>query len=237
MSRSFSLLALTFAVATGISAQPPVFHDDFESGAVDKTVWKELVQGDATLKIQADKAAHGKFALQVHYPAGKSSLAFLTHDGLPGSLKEHLFGRAYVFVEPKAPSGHMVLLPIGDGDYPLSEFEEVGMYRGTWQPSYQQNRFTSGRGEVVDHGPAVPAGKWFCLEWEFNDNPNGITLWVDGEKVSEKSFTFRELGKYHLVGEFKQLAVGVRLWGAATEAFDVYFDDIAVDTKRIGPVK
>jgi len=237
MLRSLSLLALTFAGIASLSAQTLAFHEDFESGTVDNTVWRELIQGDATLKIQSDKAAHGKYALQVHYPAGKSSLAFLTHDGLSAEMKEHLFGRAYLYIEPKAPSGHMVLLPIGDGDYPLSEFEEVGAYRGTWQPSYQQNRFTSGRGEVVDHGPAVPSGKWFCLEWEFNDNPNSITLWVDGEKVEEKSFTFRELGKYHLVGEFKQLNVGVRLWGAATEAFDVYFDDIALDTKRIGVLK
>jgi hypothetical protein len=230
------LLILALA-SVGLSClQAQVLHDDFESGGIDKAKWTELVQGDATLKVQSEKVAHGKYALQVHYPAGRSSLAFLTHDNLPASVKEHIFGRVYVYVN-KPPAGHMVMLPTGDGDYPLSLFEEVGIYKGTWQPSYQQNRFTSGRGEVVDHGPAIPAERWFCLEWEFNDNPNSITLWVDGEKVDEKAFTFRELGSKHLIGDFRQAALGVRLWGNAAEAFDVYYDDYALDTKRIGPVK
>jgi hypothetical protein len=237
MFRTPLLLSLTLAAVSLALAQKPAFQEDFESGTVNKAVWTELVQGEATLKIQSEKTAHGKYALQVHYPAGKSSLAFLTHDKLPADMKEHVFGRAYVFVSPKIAPGHTVLIPIGDGDYPLSEFEEIGAYRGTWQPSYQQNRFTSGRGEVVDHTTEVPAGKWFCLEWEFNDNPNSVTMWVDGEKVADKAFTFRELGKYHLVGEFRQLSVGVRLWGNAAEAFDVYYDDIALDTKRIGPIQ
>jgi hypothetical protein len=30
---------------------------------------------------------------------------------------------------------------------------------------------------------------------------------------------------------------GFRLWGAAPNAFDIYCDDIAIDTDRIGPVK
>ena len=26
-----------------------------------------------------------------------------------------------------------------------------------------------------------PLEKWFLLEWEFNDDPSFITLWVDGQ--------------------------------------------------------
>jgi len=84
------------------------------------------VEGEATLKVQSEKVAHGKFALQVHYPAGKSSLAFLTNDKLPAELKEHLFGRAYVFITPKIPQGHLVMLPVGDGDHPLGGWGEGG---------------------------------------------------------------------------------------------------------------
>jgi hypothetical protein len=40
-----------------------------------------------------------------------------------------------------------------------------------------------------------------------------------------------------LVGGFTDLSLGFRLHGAAPVPFDVYYDDIALDTHRIGPVK
>ena len=39
------------------------------------------------------------------------------------------------------------------------------------------------------------------------------------------------------VGGFTDFALGFRLWGAAPDPFDIYYDDIALDTHRVGPVK
>jgi len=228
---------LTFGIHTGRCQSVPAFSEDFESGQLDKSVWTELVQGDATLKIQSDKAAHGKYSLMVHYPANAArSLAFILHGPLPEALKQRHFGRVYVLVTPPLPQNHTVMIPVGDGDYPLSKFQEIGESRGTWQPSYQQNRFQVGRGETVKHAGEIPKDKWFCLEWEFNDDPNSYVLWVDGEKVDENRLPFKDETK-NLVGGFVQAGFGLRVWGPVTEAFDVYYDDIALDAKRIGTLK
>lgn len=40
-----------------------------------------------------------------------------------------------------------------------------------------------------------------------------------------------------LVGGFTDIAFGLFLRGAAPDPFDIYFDSIALDTHRIGPVK
>jgi len=32
------------------------------------------------------------------------------------------------------------------------------------------------------------------------------------------------------------LQCGFRLWGAAPAPFDIYYDDIALDTRRLGPI-
>ena len=41
-----------------------------------------------------------------------------------------------------------------------------------------------------------------------------------------------------LVKGFSDFAFGFRAWGAAPkEDFDIFYDDIAIDTKRIGPIK
>ena len=56
-------------------------------------------------------------------------------------------------------------------------------------PSYQENKSAAGQGRGEDtHRSSVepPAGKWFLLEWEFNDNPTTITMWVDGQLVPNK---------------------------------------------------
>jgi hypothetical protein len=39
----------------------------------------------------------------------------------------------------------------------------------------------------------------------------------------------------NLVKSFDDFAFGFRYWGSAKAGFDIYYDDIAIDTKRIGP--
>ena len=91
-------------------------------------------------------------------------------------------------------------------------------------------------------------GKWFLLEWEFNDNPTTLTIWVDGQKspVTE-SGQQADLSSFkwprgsdttaNLVGGYEEFGIGARVWGATPQGFDVFYDDLALDTKRIGPVK
>jgi len=195
--------------------------------------------------------AHGKYALQVHYPdMATQSYAFLFAPHLPEALKGHLFGRAYVKIAPGLPQPHTVMLLSGEPGWPISKFEEIGVYQGKTQPSYQENKSPrgQGRGEDVRHGEALPMGKWFLLEWEFNDDPSTLTIWVDGEKspVTENGqpadfSTFKwpkgTDNSKNLVGGFEEFGVGARVWGAAPQGFDIYYDDIAIDSKRIGAAK
>jgi hypothetical protein len=42
----------------------------------------------------------------------------------------------------------------------------------------------------------------------------------------------------NLVGGFREVGFGARSWApAVTKDFDILYDDIAIDTKRIGPAK
>ena len=41
-----------------------------------------------------------------------------------------------------------------------------------------------------------------------------------------------------LVGAgYQEFGFGARVWGAPPKGFDVYYDDIAIDTRRVGGVK
>jgi hypothetical protein len=252
MKRILVACCLTLPACGLFGQTSPLLSEDFESGQLDSKTWEKRVTGVATIQVQQDQVAHGKYALQVHYPdMATQTYAFLIAPHLPGALKGHLFGRAYVKVAPELPQSHTVLFFSGGAGWPISKFEELGASHGTLQPSYQENKSPrgQGRGEDVRHGvDPYPIGKWFLLEWEFNDDPATLTIWVDGAKSpvtengqkAERS-TFKwpkdsDNGK-NLVGGFEEFGVGARVWGAVPQGFDVYYDDIAIDTKRIGPAK
>jgi hypothetical protein len=252
-------------------ASAPLFSEDFESGALNPKVWDLRVFGDADVTVQQSQVAHGKSALQVHTTKGaRGAFAFIVATHLPDSVRGHFFGRTYMFISPNMPAGHDALLSAGRPGWPLSNFLELGASGGK-NPmlSYQENApLPVVRGESIDKGePAYPVGRWFCLEWEFNDQPDSITVWIDGEKAREatldNSFLFRpranapkgdaaaaapaapaapqppagERKNSGLVEGFYDFSFGFRYWGSPKTDYDIYYDDIAIDTKRIGMLK
>src|SRR6266478_979524 len=84
----------------------PLLSEDFESGQIDAK-WEKRMTGAATIQVQQEQVAHGKYALQVHYPdMATQTYAFLIAPRLPESVKGHLFGRAYVKIAPGLPQSH-----------------------------------------------------------------------------------------------------------------------------------
>ncbi len=221
----------------GNSPNGPLFSEDFESGKLDPAIWRPAVNGKNVVEVQSEKVAHGKYALRVRCPAPSTlTWAFIMAQHLPAALRQHCFGRAYMFITPKPPARHTIFIMAGTTGFPFNKFEEVATANGKWQLTYVDLHPT-GNNEDFHSGGAIPSGKWVCLEWEFNDHPNHTTIWVDGEKIYETDFVSKVTkATTDLVGGFDEFAFGFRLWGAAPEAFDIYYDDIALDTKRIGVV-
>ncbi len=238
------------AAPAGASTEPagvPLFSEDFESGKIDPTKWDTRIMGAATITVQSDKVANGKYALKVHYPAGQRSYAFIVATTLPAEMKDHMFGRVNMMIDPALQNGHTVLMLAGTPNWPISDFLELGSSRGTWQPSYQQNDTATiptgataprKRAETVKHSSAIPMGKWFCLEFEFNNKPDTITTWMDGGKADGPiPFSMSAEGDTGLISGLVNFAIGTRVWGATTQPYDVYYDDIALGTSRLGQVK
>jgi hypothetical protein len=254
--RSASLSVLGVLLACGLSAQnKPVFTENFESGKIDPAIWDQRVNGTDTIAVEAADGAHGKYALHIHVPdmAARNGYAFLVNGHLPDTVKTHFFGRVYMKITPGLGMTHDPLIFAGELGWPLSKFEEIGTYKATWQPSYQENKSAAGqgRGETTYHAEAgPPSDKWFLLEWEFNDDPSSITYWLDGEKVStlvggEKADMVKfvwpkgSTTASGLVGSggFQELGLGARVWGSPMQGFDIWYDDLAIGTSRLGPAK
>ena len=251
-----TLFSLTLVAGT-LAAQKPVLTESFESGKIDSSVWDTRVAGTATVAVEAAEGGHGKYALHVHYPdMAAASYAFVVATHLPDSVRTHFFGRAYMKVSPGLGTTHNPLIFAGEPGWQLSKFHEIGTSRGMWMPSYQENKSVrgQGRGETTYRTETAPQyDKWFLIEWEFNDDPSAITFWIDGEKIQAPingqkgdgqkidTVTFdwpKGSGTVkNLVGGYQEFGFGARVWGAPPAGFDVWYDDIAIGTSRLGPVK
>jgi hypothetical protein len=90
--------------------------------------------------------------------------------------------------------------------------------------------------EYIGSGGKIPTATWFCLEWEFNDAPDEIAIWVDGDG-STRGASFRNINNHasNLLTKMTTLGVGFRTWHApGAPDIDLYVDDIVLDTKRVG---
>ncbi len=252
----FTPFVRTLAIFTiGVAAawaQKPVLTEDFESGKIDPAVWDTRAKGAPTIAVEPAEGAHGKYALHIHYPdMERGAYAFIVATHLPDSVRTHYFGRAYMKITPSIGQSHNPLIFTGEPGWPISKFQEIGAYKGDWMPSYQENKSAAGqgRGEVTYRSDvAPPFDKWFLLEWEFNDNPTTITMWIDGERlmnfmdkerkepVDTVKFTWKDASS-NLTGGYQEWGFGMRAWQNPTPAMDVYYDDIAISPTRIGPVK
>jgi hypothetical protein len=272
----FALVAAINSCTNAIAQQPispiphPIFSEDFESGVIDHAVWIQKITGDAILKVQSHKVAHGKYALEVSSPSPANKImAFIMARDIPAALSHHLFGRAYMYITG-VPDRHIVFLTAGTAGFPNYRYLEVASAHRLFQLTYVNSSDSGVPGEDYHAGSLVPLNRWFLLEWEFNDQPDQTAIWVDGTQVFSTPFRSPKprassagiaaaqpevaaspqsasgsapvksealAQASGLVGDFTDIAFGFRLWGAAPAPFDIYYDDIAIGTDRIGPIQ
>lgn len=209
-----------------------LFCEDFESGKLDPGVWNLQANGGQTVEVQKDVAAHGHYAVKFHALPNVVSYDFIITKNAPAALGGHHFGRAYFRTTPKPPQQHTGFLFAGSSGFPKLKYLEVAETGLNWQMTFVSR--VAPMGETYGFGSAVPLDDWACLEWEMSDSPDEITVFVGGAQVSAfKNIAFNGAST-GLVGGFVDFGFGFYAWHPATYAFDVYYDDIVLDTKRIG---
>jgi hypothetical protein len=133
-------------------------------------------------------------------------------------------------------------------------YQEFAEFSNSWQLGF--DLFTpapavaSGFIEEASYPPAhdmYPTMKWSCIEWEFGDNPTMMVLWVDGTQIDQ--FDDAHISYYSgakpaagtvlngknsgIIGGYSVFAFGFHSYGTS-DVVDRYFDDIVVDTKKVG---
>ncbi|HEX3697029.1 MAG TPA: hypothetical protein VH374_16750 [Polyangia bacterium] len=251
-------------VPSGDGACSNLFCEDFEQGMIDPAKWNAQMGGSGTLEVQQQIIHSGKYAYHVHGSGASQDFAMIIATDVPAALKGAgpLYGRAYVYANTNVGS-HIELGFAGSTSSPTVaptitkgmnfNYMEFANYSNSWQLGFDlfapAPDIAKGFVEEASYPPArdkYPAGTWNCLEWEFGDNPDLMVLWVDGQQIDQfdvqhidYTSVARTAGSVlngkssGVIGGYNFFGFGFHSYGASTTV-ERYFDDIAIDIKRVG---
>jgi hypothetical protein len=254
----------------GNDACSGIFCEDFEEGHLDPAKWGTATAYGGTLTVQQQVVHGGRFALKVHTAGanttnGNGSWAEIVTKNAPAALRgTAVWGRAY-FMFPEA---------VGTGTAIASHLDmvfggNVGTGPNLGPDPFPKLRYYAaavaqfGKGfqlcfdllddpvhpELCAYPPnqGVPVMSWTCMEWQFDDNPDQMTIWLDGKLVGTLDSTtasFDSVGPppnggplYNgmssgVIGGFDTFGIGAHDWHHDA-LLDLYWDDLVLDTKRI----
>jgi hypothetical protein len=217
---------------------------DFEDGKVDPP-WTLSANDTA---IETGNAAHGRYALHLSNLKSHPSL-YLQTTKMPG-IKDVLWGRFYLYMEPAAPLGHGDIVRANDVN---TNWYEVGFAQpgtvSTTNPTtgcYLSDWHTGVSGVPEKGQPSqtvIPAAKYACVEFYFDGaTPSVGQVWSDGVEVQLAAPPATPIVQKAM--QFVSFAIGITLYHGDSlvnynddtppDLTDEWLDDIALDTTRIG---
>lgn len=237
-------------VPAGCAADPHILCLDFEN-SIDAATWK----GGTTKDIDATHAAHGTHSYHL-YHSNPATTAGRLQSMAVGAIKDQVWGRFYIHFAPGAPGGH--------GNIVAAFAQDNSWYEMGYQFDGMMGVWHNANGEHPRRSKPYIVDQWYCIETYFDGTqvpgsspPAGhMPQWyIDGVEATYYEPVKKDGGKVGEAGptptvttQFTRLEAGFTPYaglelkqpdtvGDQTDTRvlqDVWIDDIAFDTKRIG---
>lgn len=233
-----------------------IISDDFDSAAAGETPpgWSTILgyglvdnsrtpQAGSAAVIDNSKAYSGANSVRVSTPNQMSPHAIF--QALPANLST-LYVRAWVYSPDQLGGGSAtgggnhahflgtLEIPGQDSGVELRFGPVNGGYLGGFMPKYSDS-YTN-----LKPAEGIPANTWTCVEWAVENNPSydRMYAWVNDKPVMEATsvdnWQNKPMGDFFNNDSAKYVSFGWRKFGSGADVSDIWFDDIAVSTKRIG---
>jgi hypothetical protein len=201
--------------------------EDFEGAALDAKVWK-LTQSKGTAVLDSSRAARGsKYSVHVHVDPGSDTMVGLSESKTFPALKAALFARAFIFI----PGANASSLFSGDRHSRLIYAQGATPYGeyalGIWNGGLIQNHYSK-TDDSQDTKQLPPFDEWFCLEYELDSAAGNVKAYLNDVEIP----ALRHNG--WPASNIDTLMFGVDRYGSFPVAEDIWFDDLVVDSARIG---
>lgn len=246
LSRFYATDRATFFGASRCAGAGLQLCEDFESGALDANTWTVI-----GTKPVIDGVQRARGAKALHITVTGNGGSSLRETRTFPALNNTYWGRAFYYFEsmPAMPmaSAHWTLVA-ATGTGVSGEIRVGGHLLGSGV-----NRFGVGTDNRVDptgtgdwtrfdNDPTgkplpVPLRQWVCLEWLHQGETNETRFFWDGvEHISMHTTDFDHGGNLnaYVLPKFTTLTIGWQEYQAATDKFELWVDEIAIDKQRVG---
>jgi hypothetical protein len=224
---------------SGCARQNMLFCEDFQSvplGGATSLRWG-VDTSHGTLTVE--KAARGQRVLHVH--TERNGRAFLRVEDFSPSGNS-FYGRLRLRADafPRRPDWAHYTLVEATGQGP----EIVRPLGGQYVPAAGRARWGVGAdggptGDWTNWRESAPSREdvWQCVEWRMDATDNRIELWFDGVHQPDLTVSTHEHGGNpvdFVFPRFDSVKFGWQLYQPNDGAYDLWMDDIALATTRIG---
>jgi hypothetical protein len=223
--------------------------EDFESGMINPAIW--TVAGD---KPVVDTMQHARGTHAMHITKAGNGLSSIVEKTTFPEPNNTYYGRLFVYFKslpyPTADGGmsfaHWTM--VGGNGTPNGEIRvsgDLGPKGNLWGVG-TDNQTATGTGDWTNsdndpngHPTAIPENQWLCIEWMHKGDTNETQFWWDATLHPSLSTTASMHGgnsNPFLLPQFTQVWIGWDEYQTNTETFEMWIDEIAIDSRRIGCV-
>lgn len=247
MPRDFSTDRAKFFGASRCATAKVQLCEDFESGTLDTKTW---TVGGTAPTIEGGQKARGAKALHIT-KVGNGNSTIKESKTFP-AVSNRYWARMFVRFE-KMPAAPMTYahwtIAAATGSKVAGEIRIGGQFqsgKNIFGVGTDNRTDPAGTGDwtTSDKDPggmprAAPLAEWMCLEWLHDGEKNETKFFWDGTEHPSMATTETKHGgntNPYILPQFNNLWFGWAEYQAATETFEMWIDEIAVDSSRIGCV-
>lgn len=220
------------------------FCENWEGLAVgaqpDPNTWTlKMANSQHSMMVSDVRAARGKHALKVHVPNTFPMAALMYMNSVFPAPSNTLYGRVFVYFDAEVPGGHTTLITASGLDGSAQETVQFGSMFANYVANWTCPAPTADNG-IYAKVP-FPSKSWVCLEWAHKGDAGEMDVWADGVNIFTATNQWQKDGKV-LAGPhpaYSKIGLGWAVYehfgdDASLPAYDIYFDELALDYERIG---
>lgn len=216
------------------------FSDNFENDR--SSEWEELINGGGSIVVDSTRGAKGtQGSIKIDGASGfHTMIQYLLPDVVRAN--NQFYGRAYLRVDTEPGTNHYVWIEAGSAvsgsSFQGNDINEmrIGYNLGMLQINHYGGP-SGGDQDIRDKNVKLQAGRWHCMQFFMNGDPEEIRVWLDNEEtaLSTTNFTAQREGSEgnttaltDWMPPFDAIRFGWELGGAT-----IWYDEIALGTEMM----